>query len=150
MTPLSVIAPLAVSSVISGTLVAGTFLWEAITDADTTPAIAQDEPEVQEAELQEPEVQDVEAQEPELQEPEAQEAELQEPEIGSEVQDPELDDPDRDDSEVQDPETQDPEVQDPETDDPDPGGITCPPEFTPNTLVLNAPGGQVTLFVCLQ
>jgi hypothetical protein len=30
-----------------------------------------------------------------------------------------------------------------------PGGTTCPPGFLFQELVLNAPGGQVTLFVCV-
>jgi hypothetical protein len=41
-------------------------------------------------------------------------------------------------------------VQDPEIDDPDPGGMSCPPGFLAETLVLNAPGGQVTMFVCIM
>jgi hypothetical protein len=28
--------------------------------------------------------------------------------------------------------------------------MTCPPGFKASTLTLNAPGGQVTLFVCIQ
>jgi len=30
------------------------------------------------------------------------------------------------------------------------GGTTCPPNFSEGLLVINAPGGQVTLFTCLK
>lgn len=28
--------------------------------------------------------------------------------------------------------------------------MTCPPSFDPELLVLNSPGGQVTLYVCIE
>jgi hypothetical protein len=32
----------------------------------------------------------------------------------------------------------------------EPGGLTCPTGFSPSDLVINHPGGQVTLFTCLK
>jgi hypothetical protein len=32
----------------------------------------------------------------------------------------------------------------------DPGAITCPNGFEPGDLVINHPGGQVTLYTCLK
>jgi len=31
-----------------------------------------------------------------------------------------------------------------------PPGMTCPAGFQADTLTLNAPGGQVTMYVCLR
>jgi len=32
----------------------------------------------------------------------------------------------------------------------DPGGVTCPPGFVWGRVVFNAPGGQTTIFTCIQ
>jgi len=38
----------------------------------------------------------------------------------------------------------------PKGDKGDPGGMTCPPGFVPGKLIINHPGGQVTIFTCLE
>lgn len=97
----------------------------------------QDDPDPNDPEQQDPEVNDPDP----FDDPELQDGELDDPE----AQDSEFDDP-----EVQDPEIDDPEIQDPEINDPDPpDDMSCPPKFAPQELILNAPGGQVTLFVCI-
>lgn len=32
----------------------------------------------------------------------------------------------------------------------EPGGLICPEGFTAGELTINAPGGQITLYTCLQ